>query len=476
MTDGFPQADWEDLRIHFTGIGGIGMSALARIAHARGAAVSGCDSSDSPVLAELRSQGIPCKVGHSAAHVEGADVIIRSSAVPLDAPEVQAAGQRLMSRGRMLAWLQRGCDTIAVAGTHGKTTTTWIIANILIRCGVDPTVAVGGNIRDLGGNWRVGESRFFVAEADESDGSFLHLTPKYPVITNIDDDHMDHWLDINALKRGFVDFAARCRPEDGPVVACADCPNIRDILAELGGRTITYGIGQGDVAAENVRLYGGKAIYDVKFPSGAEKDIVLSLPGMHNVRNSLAALALASELRLPMSRVLEALADTSHVGRRLECRGTAAGVAAYDDYAHHPTEIQATLEAARTMAGRRLIGVFQPHRYTRTQHLHEAFGRVFDKLDLLLIAPIYAACEEPIEGVSSELILRAVQEQGRVPCELVSDLRSAAQRLAAEAQPDDMVITLGAGDVWQVADATLERIRRAKMNQGIPSAGPAAAG
>ncbi len=180
MADGFPQIDWEDLRVHFVGIGGIGMSALARIAHARGAAVSGCDQADSPALAELRAAGIPCKVGHSAAHVEGANIVVRSSAVPLDAPEIRAAGQRLMSRARMLAWLQRGYDTIAVAGTHGKTTTTWIIANILIRCGADPTVAVGGNIRDLGGNWRVGESRIFVAEADESDGSFLHLTPTYP--------------------------------------------------------------------------------------------------------------------------------------------------------------------------------------------------------------------------------------------------------------------------------------------------------
>ncbi len=196
---------------------------------------------------------------------------------------------------------------------------------------------------------------------------------------------------------------------------------------------------------------------------------------MHNVRNSLAALALAGELRLSMSRVLEALADTSHVGRRLECRGIAAGVAVYDDYAHHPTEIQATLEAARTMTARRLIVLFQPHRYTRTQLLHEAFGTAFDKIDLLLIAPIYAACEDPIDGVSSELVLRAVRKQGRVPCELVPDLRSAAQRLAAEAEADDMILTMGAGDVWQAADAVLERIRRAHANQDAPKSGQAAA-
>ena len=476
MVDGFPQLEWSAARVHFVGIGGIGMSALARIAAAKGAVVSGCDGAEGTILAELRSSGFTCHVGHSPAHLDDIDVVVYSSAVPLETPELQTAltrGIRVVSRGRMLAWLQRGHDTVAVAGAHGKTTTTWIIANMLIRCGADPTVAVGGNVAELNGNSRVG-GRIFVTEADESDGSFLHLVPKYPVITNIDRDHLDYYSGIREIKQAFAHFADKTGDVDGAVIACADCPNVRSILKRIGGRKITYGIERGDVAAENVRLQPGRAVYDARLSGGAVKDVVLSLPGAHNVRNSLAALALAMDLGLPMDGVLEALADTSHVDRRLQNRGSRHGITVYDDYAHHPAEISATLEAARMLADRsqggRLVGVFQPHRYSRTLHLQKEFGPVFDRLDLLLIAPIYAASEPPIDGVSSELVARHVKAHGNVKFELVPDLKQVPGRLSAELAPGDTVIIIGAGDVWQVGDALFEA-----MKQAAPAPGQAEA-
>jgi UDP-N-acetylmuramate--alanine ligase len=461
MADAFPQLDWDGLKMHFVAVGGVGMSALARIAAARGAVVTGCDAANGPALADLRRAGIACRVGHSPDHLDGADVVVYSSAVPLDNPELRAARGlrlRLVSRGRLLGWLQRGHDTVAVAGMHGKTTTTWIVANMLIRCGADPSVAVGGLVPDLGGNWRVGAGRLFVTEADESDGSFLHLAPTYPVVTNIDEDHLDYWSGIDEIRRAFADFA---RPSDGgATIACIDGPHVRQVLGTLGGRTITCGIGAGDVAAENLRLEPGRAVYDAVLPGETMKDVVLSLPGRHNVQNSLAALALAVELDLPRDGVREAFAHTAGVDRRLQKRGCERGVTVYDDYAHHPAEIAATLEAARALAGKRLVGVFQPHRYTRTLHLHEAFAAAFDRLDLLLVAPIYAASEPAIEGVTAGLIGDGVRARGTVPCEQVEDLTSVPDRLAAELAPGDMVITLGAGDVWQAGEALLERVRQ----------------
>ena len=462
MTDSSPQLDWQGLRIHFVAIGGIGMSALARIAAEKGCEVSGCDNADGPALEDLRGRGCTCHVGHSPTHLDHVDLVVYSTAVPRDNPELQAAtarGQAVISRGRMLAWLQRGHDTVAVAGAHGKTTTTWIIANVLIRAGLDPTVALGGNVADLRGNSRSGAGRLFVAEADESDGSFLHLAPKYPVITNIDLEHLDYYSGIDEINQSFAKFARARR--HGAVIACIDGPHVSGVLGRVGGRKITCGIGQGDVAASNVRLEPERTIYDAALPGGSVHDVVISMPGLHNVRNSLVALALAVELGLAMDAVCDALANTSHVGRRLEKRGCERGVTVYDDYAHHPVEIQATLDAARRLAGGRLVGIFQPHRYTRTLHLHREFGAVFDQLDRLLIAPIYAASEPPIEGVTSELIAREVEARASVDVELVPDLGLASGRLAADLAPGDTLITLGAGDVWRVGDAVLEELKRA---------------
>jgi UDP-N-acetylmuramate--alanine ligase len=398
-------------------------------------------------------------VGHSPAHVENADLVIYSSAVPRENPELRAAidrGARVVSRGRALAWLQEEADTVAVSGSHGKTTTTWITANLLLRCGLDPTVVVGGQVSELNGNVRIGRSRLFVTEADESDGSFLHLRPQYGVVTNIDADHLDHWASIGELEAAFRRFADGC----DTVIACRDCPRARLLCGRAGGGVLSYGVGGGDVFAENVALRPGYATYDLCFPGGAHRGVRLSLPGMHNVRNSLAGLAVAWKLGLPMSDAAASLAETSGVGRRLEKRGARSGVTVYDDYAHHPAEISATLEAVRDMAGGRLIGVFQPHRYSRTKQLSEAFGSVFDRLDRLIITPVYAASERPIEGVDSRLIAREVSRRGAVAHDLVADLESAIGRLESEVRPGDTVITLGAGDVWKVGDALLGRIGR----------------
>jgi UDP-N-acetylmuramate--alanine ligase len=473
MSDGVMRVDWEDLRVHFVAIGGIGMSALARLAHARGSTVSGCDGADSPTLGALRRAGIPCHVGHSPDHLSDVDLVVYSTAVPLDSPEMRAASERgvmAIRRGEMLAWLTQGHPTVAISGTHGKTTTTWIVSNMLMQCGADPTVAVGGRIEALDGNWRMGEGPLFVTEADESDRSFLYLTPQYPVITNIDLDHVEHYGGIEDIKNAFVEFAA---PRDGgAIIACLDCPNVQQVLNRVEGRVITYGIGQGDVAAEKVQLQPGRAIFDARLPSGTVRDIILSLPGIHNVKNALAALALAEELGLRMDDVLVALADTCGVDRRLQRRGTACGIAVYDDYAHHPAEIAATLESARELADGRLIGIFQPHRYSRTLHLQREFGPAFNRLDLLLIAPIYAASEPPIPGVSSALIAREVEAQGSVSWELLSSLEDAPARLENELAPGDLVVTLGAGNVWEVGDAVLKNLERrqrrtkASMHEG----------
>jgi len=462
MAGDIPDLDWPQLRLHFVAIGGIGMSALARIAAAKGAAVSGCDSAGSAVLADLRGRGITCHAGHSPAHLDDADLVVYSTAVPLDSAEMRAAAARgipVIHRGRFLAWLQRGHETVAISGAHGKTTTTWIVANALIRAGLDPTVAVGGIVGDLDGNSRCGSGRIFVTEADESDRSFLELSPRYPVITNIDLDHLDHYSGIGEIREAFARFAEPAA--GGAVIACIDGPHVGDILERVRGRKITYGIGKGDVAAENVRLEPGRAVYDAVLPGGTLRDVALSMPGIHNVQNSLAALALAVELGLPMDAVCDALGSTSHVGRRLELRGCERGITVYDDYAHHPAEISATLEAARMLAPKRLVGIFQPHRYTRTLHLQREFGAAFDRLDLLLIAPIYAASERPIEGVSSELIARRVEELGDVNVELVPDLAAAADRLAGDLEPGDTLITLGAGNVWEAGEAVLKNVRQA---------------
>ncbi len=462
MAENIPSPDWQQLHIHFVAIGGIGMSALARIAVHRGSTVSGCDGVDGPVLDGLRERAITCHVGHSPAHLDGVDIVVYSTAVPLDSPEMAAAaerGIRIVHRGSFLAWLQDGHETVAVSGAHGKTTTTWIVANALIRAGLDPTVAVGGLVADLDGNSRCGTGGIFVTEADESDRSFLRLSPKYPVITNIDADHLDHYAGIGEIRDAFAQFA-----EPGPggaVIACIDGPHVEDILSGVRGRKITYGIGRGDIAAENVRLEPSRAVYDAVLPGCTLRDVVISMPGVHNVQNSLAALALAHELDLPMDAVCDALANTSHVGRRLEFRGCERGVSVYDDYAHHPAEIAATLEAARMLAPKRLVGIFQPHRYTRTLHLQREFGRAFDRLDLLLIAPIYAASEPPIEGVTSALIARRIEELGDVETELTADFDTAAGRLSADLEPGDTLITLGAGDVWQVGDAVLKDMKQA---------------
>ncbi len=460
MTQFIIEHDIDKMSIHFVAAGGVGMSALAHIAAARGAAVTGCDCAEGAALAALRRAGVTCHIGHSPDHLEGVDLVVHSSAVSPENPELQTAARRgipMVPRGRMLGLLQQGHETIAVAGAHGKTTTTWIIGHMLIRCGVDPTVAVGGTVAEIGGTCRAGGGRLFVTESDESDGSFLHLAPTYPIITNIDADHLEYWGDISRIEAAFAKFASA--GEGGAVIACVDCPRTAALLEHLDRRVVRYGLTGGEVRAENVRLRPNRAVFDAHLPGQTIKDVILSLPGRYNVQNALAALALADELELPMDTVLEALADVAGVDRRLQLRGRANGVAVYDDYAHHPAELRATLDAARLLTDGQLVGVFQPHRYSRTQQMHSEFGPVFGRLDRLIVAPIYSAWEQVVEGVDAGLIADAVREHNNVSCEQVDDLADVPRRLAPELKPGDVVITLGAGDVWQTGDALLAVLR-----------------
>lgn len=458
----------EGLRIHFIAIGGIGMSALARLAVAEGAIVSGCDSTDSPTLAALRKLGCTTHIGHSADHVHDCDLVIHSSAIKSDNKEMIAASLHkipIIHRGRLLAMFQEGRDTVAISGAHGKTTTTWIIANMMIKCGQDPLVAIGGNVPDMGGNARPGKGKIFVTEADESDGSFLELSPKYPVITNIDADHLDYYTGgIEHIKKCFTEFAET--RTNGCVIACAECENVREILPLVRGRRITYGIEHGDIRALNIRQNAAGASFDVKLPDGnIESNISISLPGKHNILNSLSAIAIAFDMKLPMDKVREALANTSTVGRRLEKRGEVGGITVYDDYAHHPAEIAAMLDSARRIAQGRLIGIFQPHRYSRTMHLAKEFGGCFGNLDLLLLAPVYAASEAPIEGVSSGLIAENIRATGQKNFELISGIDIVPQRLASTLRAGDVVVTIGAGDVWKSGDALLAKLKKDRLTK-----------
>jgi UDP-N-acetylmuramate--alanine ligase len=460
--------DFTRKRIHLMGIGGIGVSSVAQIARQRGAVVSGCDRADSTMLRRLGADGIRCLVGHDPSHLDEVDLLVYSTAVPPREPELLAARARgidVVHRSELLNRLAEGYQLIGIAGTHGKTTTTWLVAHLLMSANLDPTVMLGGNVAELGGNFRVGRGPFFVTEVDESDGSLLRLAPKLSVITNIDRDHLDHYSGgIGEIMHTFGAYANQTR-YGGTVFACSDCPNLAKVATGCKARVVTYGLlGTPDITARNVRLCGRYSTFDVVWKDGGIDGIWLSLPGEHNVQNALAAIAIAWELGISPTRIEDALAHTPTVGRRLERRGEAGGVTVIDDYGHHPTEIRATIAAARGLAKGRLVAVFQPHRYSRTMHLWKEFAEAFDQLDMLVLTSVYAASEPPIEGVGSELIYNEIERRGRVPSLCwVPQLGEVADRLVPLLQPDDTVLTIGAGDVWTVGDAVLERLSRGEV-------------
>jgi len=451
-------------RVHFVGIGGSGMCGIAEVLLTLGYRVSGSDLKGGEATERLKSGGAAIMIGHGAGNVEGAQVVVYSSAVPPDNAELVEARRRgipLIRRAEMLAELMRLKYGVAIAGTHGKTSTTGMVGLVLAEGGLDPTVIIGGRLNSMGGNARAGSGEYLVAEADESDASFLCLTPVLAVITNVDDDHMDHYRSLERLHAAFIEFAQRV-PFYGAVVACLDDGGVRQVLPRITRRVVTYGLQQGAMlSGHDVRISAEGSSCRVAFEGKDLGELSLKAPGRHVLLNALAAVGTGLELEVPFPRAAKALAGYEGVARRLQAKGVAGGVRVYDDYGHHPTEVRVTLEAARLLAGKgRLIVLFQPHRYTRTNLLRDSFGSAFEPADEAVITGIYAAGEQPIPGVDGGLVAGAVERHGRPPVRYVPDLAAAAETVAGAARPGDLVLTLGAGDVSRQAERILALISR----------------
>ncbi len=440
--------------VHFVGIGGVGMSGLAEILRTLAFDVSGSDVRENDTTRRLASLGVRVDVGHRAENVAGADVVVYTSAASPSNPELVAAraqGTPAIARAEMLAELMRLKYGVAIAGSHGKTTTTSLVATVLRAAGLDPTVVVGGKMAALGSNARLGAGDLLVAEADESDGSFLRLTPTIAVVTNIDPEHLDHYGSHEALKDAFVEFALRV-PFYGLAVLCLDHPHVQDILPRVARRHVTYGLSpQADYSAKGIAQRGLETHFRAYKRGEPLGEFVLRMPGVHNVQNCLAALAVADELEVPLDVSAQALSTFGGVSRRFSVVGEAAGVTLVDDYGHHPAEIEATLAAAQAAAyAGRIIVAFQPHRYSRTKALFTEFSRAFNRADLLYVTDVYAAGEAPIEGATGEALARAVAEHGHHAARYAPDRAALVAELAAVCRPGDVVIALGAGDINQV--------------------------
>lgn len=457
-------------RIHFIGVGGIGMSGIAELLANLGYAVSGSDAKRSSVTDRLATLGVTvAPAGHAAVNVGNADVVVYSSAVRPDNPEVvEAKGRRIpvIPRAEMLAELMRLRFGIAVAGAHGKTSTTSMIALVLERAGLDPTAVIGGRLSAFGSNARLGRGEYMVAEADESDRSFLKLSPAVAVITNIDREHMDAYGGFADLQQAFVDFANKV-PFYGAVVACADDAELSQVLPRFTRRVVTYGIdGAYNVSASAVVLdgFGSRSTVIRRDASGDRAvelgTMTLAVPGMHSVRNALAAVAVGLELDVPFAQIATALAEFHGAERRFERRGIINGISVVDDYGHHPTEIAAVLSAARAAKPARIVVAFQPHRYTRTRDLMAEFGRALAAADEVVLTDIYAASEEPIPGITVEALAAAVSAGRPVPARVVKRLDEVAAAVADLARPGDLVLTLGAGSIGGLATALVAELER----------------
>jgi UDP-N-acetylmuramate--alanine ligase len=453
--------------VHFVGIGGIGMSGIAEVLANLGFRVSGSDLKRSSVTDRLEELGVQVFEGHGAENVSDAHVVVRSTAVREDNPEIQEARSRsipVIPRAEMLAELMRlKPNTVAVAGSHGKTTTTSMVATVVARAGLDPTVVVGGVVKGLGStNARMGKSDLMVVEADESDRSFLMLTPTIAVVTNIDREHMDYYDDMNDVMDCFAKFVNKV-PFYGAAVLCLDDPHVQAVIPHVLRRRITYGLSaQADVSAHAIRFdQGFGSNFTVWQGHEVAGEVSLRVPGLHNVYNALAAIAVAFELKVPFERIAEALASFTNADRRFQFKGEEAGVLIVDDYGHHPTEIKATLAAAKMGAsGRRIVVLFQPHRYSRTKDQMEEFARSFNNADMLFVTDIYAASEDPIPGITSEALTDAIKLFGHKNVNYVGALDGAAELLQKHVREGDMVITLGAGTVYRAGDQLLELLKK----------------
>jgi UDP-N-acetylmuramate--alanine ligase len=455
--------------VHFVGIGGVGMAGIAEVLISLGYRVQGSDLKLGPATDRLVSLGATVTAGHAEAHIEGADVVVVSSAVAADNPEVVEAHQRripVVRRAQMLGELMRFRYGVAVAGTHGKTTTTSLVASVLTEGGLDPTFVIGGRLLAADANARLGESRYLVAEADESDASFLHLQPMIAIVTNIDADHLDTYEgDMNRLRQAFLDFVHNL-PFYGLAVMCSDDEQTRELIPLVERRIVSYGFGErADVRAVDVEPRGLRTSFTVEFAGRPGRvPFVINLPGAHNVLNALSAVAVADELGIPADAVQRAFEKFSGIGRRLEIVGevqTAAGKTLFvDDYGHHPTEIAATLAAARNAwPGRRIVVVFQPHRYTRTRDLLDEFANVLSTCDALLLTQVYAAGEEPIVGADGKALARAVRARGAIEPVFVETVDEIPDILKNMLVARDVVLTLGAGSIGTLARQLAELLR-----------------
>lgn len=454
--------------IHFVGVGGSGMSGIAEVLVHLDYTVTGSDLSASATTRRLEGEGIKVTLGHAAENIAGADAVVTSTAVKEDNPEVIAARERripVVPRAQMLAELMRLKHGIAIAGTHGKTTTTSLVTSILAEGGVDPTFVIGGRLNAAGANARLGSGDFLVAEADESDASFLFLSPVVSVVTNIDADHMETYgHDFERLKSAFVDFLSRL-PFYGVAVLCADDPNVRDIMPRVAKQIITYGLTPGcNFYAENIVAADGQMRFDCVRVNGtvSRLPITLNLPGLHNVLNALAAIAVATEVQISDAAIIKALAEFKGVDRRFQRYGEVALPAGgtftlVDDYGHHPVEMAATLAAARgAFPGRRLLLAFQPHRYTRTRDCFEDFIKVLSTVDVLLLAEIYAAGEAPIVAADGRSLARALRVAGKVEPVFVEDIAAMPQTVMDVARAGDVVLCMGAGSIGAVPGKVVE--------------------
>jgi UDP-N-acetylmuramate--alanine ligase len=448
-------------RLHFVGAGGVGMSGLAEILLlSTPLEISGCDKERSENTERLTALGAKIAYGHDAAHVEQADLVVISSAIAEASPEVAAARRRgipVIRRAEMLAEIMRLKQGIAVAGTHGKTTTTSLTGMVLTEAGFDPTIVVGGRVRILGTNARLGKGDFLVAEADEYDRSFLELTPVVAVVTNIEADHLDTYRDLADILEAFAIFANRVAFY-GAVVACLDDPGVREILPRVKRRVVTYGESpEAALRAGEIRLEASGTTFEVwEGTTWSLGTVWLPLPGRHNVLNALAAIAVGRELSIPFPTIARALKDFTGVIRRFETKGERGGVLVLDDYAHHPTEIAATLAAARQVhPGRRLVALFQPHLYSRTRDFAEAFGRALLACDLAIVTDVYPSREKPIPGVTGEVVARAARHAGHPNVMYVSDRKQVAGELERVLKSGDLLLTMGAGDVVRLGETYL---------------------
>ncbi len=458
-------------KIHMVGIGGIGMSGIAEILLDQGFEVSGSDRQLGEITERLRKLGAKVFKGHAAKNLGEADVVVYSSAVHLDNPELVAAAEKkipVIRRAEMLAELMRMKYGIAIAGTHGKTTTTSMTSLVLMEGRMDPTVIVGGKLSSFGGtNARLGHGDYIVVEADEFDRSFLQLTPVIAAITTLEREHLDIYTDIEDIKRAFVEFANKV-PFYGFVILCLDEPSIQEILPLIRKKVVTYGINaQSDLRAVNISFDANKSRFNLLRFGEDLGEISLNVPGLHNVKNSLAAMGIGLELGVEFAKIKSALESFTGVYRRIELKAEMDGVMVVDDYAHHPTEVQATLSALKSgWPQRRIVAVFQPHLYSRTRDFHEEFGRSFLDADVLVVTEVYAAREEPIQGITGELVVNDAKSFGHKEAYFVQDKKQLPEFLMKVKKSGDIVVTLGAGDISKYGDEFIGKMKSSNIRQG----------